>query len=156
MYHYISLIGATAILFYASLHDIETHTVQWFTPILLFASGISYMLIEQIPLIDVISILIFILFLFGLPCIFGMGIGDLLLFLGIGFFLRTISGVWLYILIFILCWTLWNIYMVVIAKWEGTLQSYRSAFSKETFFTLEYPLVPAIAIAFLVFLAMQI
>ena len=84
--------------------------------------------------------MIFMACIFAVPCLFYMGIGDLLLFVGLGAFIGSEDALWLFLSVLLVFWVLAT--LGVIARHPSVLKS------KKELLTKEYPLVPVIVISF--------
>lgn len=137
MIEYIFLLFACIILAKSSKHDYDTMFVEWYTPILLLTCGVFYMLLSGNSIWDTIGIVTIIGFLFALPSFFSFGMGDFLIFLGLGFFIDTSDGLSVFLGAFLVLWIVWTVLML-----------HKHKTSKKQLWKVEYPLVPVIAISF--------
>jgi len=141
MFEYSFVILACLILFKASKHDYKTKHVEVHTPFLILLCSFLYMIYSGNNIIDTIGIVFITAFIFALPTIFTFGFGDFLIFIGLAFFIDTTDAFSLFLGIFLVMWIVWTIYLFNKLK-----------VSKKQFWKIDYPLVPAIAISFYIWI----
>ncbi len=142
------------LLFYVSKFDYDHMAVRYRDGILLVLLGIIFMIVSESYLNSFVCMVLLIM-IFGVPCLFGFGLGDLLVFISLAPFLSQESIV-LYLGVFFFIWIFWHIYLVRKNVIEGHLQGIRASFSKKNIMTLQYPLIPAILISFVCWMVLQI
>ena len=145
MIELIFLLFACIILARSSKHDYDTMFVKWETPLLLFICGMFYMILSGNNIWDTVGIVTIIAFLFIIPSFFSFGMGDFLIFLGLGFFIDTQEGLSLFLGIFLVLWIVWTVYML-----------HKHRVDKKGMWKMEYPLVPVIAFAFYVWIMLRL
>lgn len=142
MVEIIFLILGCLLLLYAGFYDFRHKMVEsWLVGLLLFVGGL-YLAFNQ-NFVDTMAVVFFTLVIWGMPTLFGFGLGDFLIFLGLSLFIPNVSNMWLFYAIFIICWVAWTIIMIVKEKKKWTLKN---------FYHYEYPLVPVIAVSFYIWL----
>ena len=110
--------------------------------VLLFITGIVFFAFGQAH-IETISVVIMMGMIFGLPTLFSFGFGDLLVFLALGLFMTSLDEMWMFLGIFIVVWIAWTFIMLYKYNKEERITDWKSAIK-----TKEYPLIPAITVAF--------
>jgi hypothetical protein len=144
----ILILAFCIVLIYASVYDYHHKKIELETIILIFLLGMAYLILGYVDITEYIGILIFMAFIFAIPCLFSFGFGDFLLFISFAPFLKTTELMWTYLILLLLVWFVWHLFILYKYKKEGKIQTYRSTLSAKTVFTVEYPLVPVITIAF--------
>ena len=129
------------ILGYASFYDYKKLLVQNWTVSLILVFGVLYVIATN-NIINSIGVLVFTIFIWGLPVFFGFGLGDTLLLLGLSLFLGSLTNMWNFYFILIIVWTIWTITMIYKYYYEHKIKRLKDIFRHE------YPLVPVIAISF--------
>lgn len=133
------------LLFYAGWYDMKHKLVEQWVVGLMMCFGALYFLLSG-SLLDTIGVLFFTIFIWGLPTLFGFGIGDLLIFISLAFFIPTLDSMWLFYAVFLFYWILWTFYQLVFKdKKKMTLKE---------FVKNDYPLIPVIAVSFMVWIMM--
>jgi len=139
------LLFACIILAKSSEHDYRTMFVEWYTPFIIIGSGIAYMLLSGNNIINTICIVIIIAFLFALPSFFSFGMGDFLIFIGLGFFIDSEASLSVFLGTFLILWLFWTLLM---------LNKLRK--KDKRYWKVEYPLVPVIAMAFYIWIIFSV
>lgn len=139
-----------ALLGYASRHDLKHKEIEmwviWFGIVLaclyyLSTAGVVTGINNIDREIEIIAVLFFTAVIWGLPTLFGFGIGDFILFMVLGVFLGTISEMWNFYAIFIVIWLIVSLILVL---------KDRKKIDRNFLFHHEYPLVPVITASFVI------
>ena len=141
------------VLLRLSLYDYNTLHVKLSEVILACIIGGIYGFLTG-DYIRILALELIMIMVFGLPCLFSLGLGDFLIFLSLAPFL-IIGDIQLFFLVFFSCWIVWHILMVSQNVIFGELKNFKESFSKKNITTLFYPLVPVIFISFLIWLFLQ-
>ena len=129
------------LLLYAGKYDMKNKLVETWVVALLLCFGCLYWLLGNMSFMDSVGVFFFTIFIWGLPTLFGFGIGDLLIFISLAFFIPNIQSMWVFYAIFLLYWICWTLWM---------LFKERKRMSLKLFVKNDYPLVPVIAVSFIV------
>jgi len=138
----IFLLLSVVVLGYASWYDYKNKMVQTETIVLLIIFGLLYNFTNNSNWVDVLGFVILMAVLFGLPCLIGMGLGDLFLFIGLGLFFNDVLLFRWFLVAFLMfscVWTAWYVYRFSLLKDKKELNRF------------EFPLVPVILFSFLVY-----
>jgi len=141
------------VLYFVAGYDYYHMRVKLNEGLLLVVLGVAYMVATGLYM-ETLICLCLLLMIFGIPCLFGFGLGDLLVFVSLASFV-AMGGIYWFLGVFFIVWVLWGVWMVKKKKDEGVFQRYRDAFSRKLMFTLEYPLVPVILIGFVIWLFLR-
>lgn len=139
------------VLFFVSQYDYYHMRVKLNEGLLLVVLGVVYMIVTG-GYLQTFVCLCLLLMVFGLPCLFDFGLGDLLVFISLAPFL-AMGNVYWFLGVFFMIWLVWGVVMINKNVIEGRFQRFWDAFSRKAVFTLEYPLVPVILVAFIVWLS---
>lgn len=140
MLEYIFIIPFAMLLCYGAYVDYEWHIVEHWMWVELICLGLCFSFIFS-NVIILVSMVFFTLVIWGLPVLFTMGLGDLMVLIGINMFFSSIEEIFMFALLFIFIWFCWTIIFKLWKKIE---------INRKTFFTYDYPLVPAIAISYII------
>lgn len=144
---YLIFVLVCIILAHSAVYDYKHKIVQWFVPVALISCGILYLLLGYASMVDTFAVIVLIAFIFGLPCLFNFGVGDLLIFIGLGFFLGTEESLFSFLSIFLAIWFIWTVFIIAKYKKEKKFNSWKSILYEE------YPLIPVVAFSFYVWMA---
>jgi len=136
------------LLAYASYYDYKHLLIESEVVGLILLAGVVYAF--NYDLIQALSIFVFTVMIWSLPTIFGFGLGDFLLLIGLSLFLTNINSMWLFYTNLIVVWLVWTILMVYIQYKKGNRKPY------DIMFKFEYPLIPVIAISFYLWFMFQV
>jgi len=136
------LLLSVVVLVYASWYDYKNKMVQTETIVLLIMFGFLYNFANDSNWFDVLGFVILMVMLFLIPCLVGMGLGDLFLFAGLGMFFNDVLLFRWFLIAFLVgscIWTCWYVYRFNLLDDKKELKKF------------EFPLVPVILFAFLVY-----
>lgn len=138
------------ILAVISIDDYDFMTVDLIMVLLLSGISSCFLILTGLFLISLTYFLL-LLMLFGIPCLFNFGLGDLLVFLSMAPIL-AIGDIKIFLFLFFICWLIWHFTMVGLKIKDGTFKSFSESLSKKNVFTVSYPLVPVIFFSLLIWL----
>lgn len=128
-----------ALLGYASWFDYKNKLIEMWVVWLVLAFACIYFFTSGGNAIETGAVLFFTAVIWGMPTLFGFGIGDFLLFMGLAVFIGTISGMWAFYGVFIVIWLFVSVVLMI---------KDRKKMNKRFFYYHEYPLIPVITASF--------
>jgi hypothetical protein len=138
------------VLFFVSRQDYSHMQIGLDGCILLVCLGLLYMVLSQTVFLGITMIILMVM-VFGIPCMFGLGLGDLMVFISLAPFL-VLGNISMYLFLFFITWIFWHIILVYKNNDKGLLQGLRSSLTKKAIMTQEYPLIPVVLISFIIWL----
>lgn len=138
MLEHVFILPMVALLCYGSYVDYKHRIVEHWLWVLVVIIGLLYS-IYFYNLIIMISLLFFTIVIWGLPVLFTLGMGDLMLLIGINLFFNTVEELFMFSILLVFVWAGWTIFFKL---WK------KIKIDRKNFFKYEYPLVPAIAITY--------
>lgn len=144
---FVVMVGAAILLLYAAKVDMEKMIVEYWMPGALSLLGVFYVVLRGFPVVEVIGVLFFTAVVIGLPTLLGYGVGDFFLFISLGLFLGFIEQMWIFYGILCVCYVVWQM-----GIWVMTHEKV----SRKMIMKTKRPLVPAIAVTFIIWMVMQV
>lgn len=138
---------AVVLLWYAAKVDMEQMIVEHWLVGVMMILGVFYVVLRGFPIVEVIGVLFFTAVVVGLPTLLGYGVGDFFLFISLGLFLGYIEQMWVFYGILFVCYI-----ALQVVFWVRT----HEPINKKSIMRTKRPLVPAILVAFMIWMVMQI
>lgn len=138
----ILILATMGMLGYASLYDLKHKLIQFPVILLIYLFGIAYIFLNKSDLFNVgITVLVMVM-LFGGAYVYGMGAGDMLLFIGLSLFFESMDDITTFMILFIVV----AVIVVIFYYWKKKEIRERNKLLK-----FEFPLVPVIFASFCFF-----
>jgi len=140
------LLLSVVVLGYSAWYDYKNKMVQTEVIVLLIIFGLLYNIFNNSNWFDVLGFVILMVMLFLIPCLVGMGLGDLFLFAGLGLFFDDVLLFRWFLIAFLVgscVWTAWYVYKFNLLDDKKELKKF------------EFPLVPVILFSFLVYVVVS-
>lgn len=141
------------VLLGVSFYDYNFLHVRLVDVLILFLIALIYGIYSG-SYLQIIAYILIMVMVFGLPALYNLGLGDLLIFISLAPMLIEGSIIY-YLLIFFNSWWIWHIVIVNKKVIHGDLKNIRESLNKKNIVNLVYPLVPVIFISFLLWLFLQ-
>lgn len=142
MFNVLLLLVVCIILGYSSWYDLKHKLVQWFIPIVLCVCSMTYVVLGYISLVNALSVCVLLVFFFGLPTLFGFGVGDLLILLCLSVFIGSLSNLYWFLLCFFVITVFWSTMWIWRYKKMDQTKKIKELLFKS------FPFVPVIAVSF--------
>jgi len=135
----IILLLTGGILLYAADYDLKNREIQLSTLILISILGFLYFINSDMSLINLIYAEIVLTMLFLIPTILGMGLGDMLLFWGLGFYFTNPNSLHTFLFGFFIAAAILTMYYIYNELQHGKRTNIKK---------IQFPLIPAILCGF--------
>lgn len=142
MFDVLLLLLVCIVLFYSGWYDLKHMRVPWFIPLVLCVCAMTYVVLGYIPPVNALSVCLLLVFFFGLPTLFGFGVGDLMVLVCLGVFIGSLDNLYWFLVCFFVITVFWSTTWIWHYKKQDREKKIRELLFKS------FPFVPVIAVSF--------